>query len=226
MRAKGDFTMLDYQIQRARESAEGAPTVVLLHGRGSDMHDLLQLGPFFPPTWTLVTPRAPFPGMAWGYGPGWAWYRYVAEDRVVDETLAESLERLEEFLGELREREGISAGPLVLGGFSQGGTTATAYALTHPGEVDLVMNLSGFMVSSPLVPVSAEAIGNTEVFWGHGEADPAIPFLLGERGRNALRGIGASVSAFDHPGGHTITREEIEAAVAWVEERTGISPRG
>jgi phospholipase/carboxylesterase len=218
--------MLDYQIHRAREEAEGAPLVVLLHGRGSDMHDLLQLGPLLPPTWTLVTPRAPHPGMPWGYGPGWAWYRYLAEDRVTDETLAESLERLEEFLGELPGREGIPSGPLVLGGFSQGGTTSTAYALTHPGDVDMVMNLSGFLVDNPLVPVTGEAIGDTGIFWGHGKADPAIPFALGEKGRRALGQIGASVTAFDHPGGHTITREEIEAAVAWVEDRTGVSPRG
>lgn len=217
--------MLEYQIHRAREEAEGSPTVVLLHGRGSDMYDLLQLGPLLPPSWTLVTPRAPHPGAPWGYGPGWAWYRYVAEDRVVEETLAESLERLEEFLGALPEQAGIPAGPLVLGGFSQGGTTSTAYALTHPGEVDLVWNLSGFLVDTPLVPVTAEALGETEVFWGHGEADPAIPYALGERGRRALEGIGASLATFDHPGGHTITREELEAAVAWVEERTGISPR-
>jgi predicted esterase len=88
------------------------------------------------------------------------------------------------------------------------------------------MNLSGFLVDSPLVPVTGEAIADTGVFWGHGRADPAIPFALGERGRRALEGIGASVTAFDHPGGHTITREELEAAVAWVEDRTGVSPRG
>jgi phospholipase/carboxylesterase len=164
--------------------------------------------------------------MPWGYGPGWAWYRYVAEDRVVDETLRASLAELEGFLGSLPEIVDGPPGPLVLGGFSQGGTSATAYALTHPDEVGMVMNLSGFLVDSPLVPVTPAAAAGTGFFWGHGEADPAIPFALGEKGRRSLEQSGAGLTAFDHPGGHTITREELDAAVAWITQRTGVSPRG
>jgi phospholipase/carboxylesterase len=218
--------MLEFMVHAAREEAPESPTLVLLHGRGSDMHDLHQLGPLLPPTWTLVTPRAPHPGMPWGYGPGWAWYRYVADDRVVDETLRASLAELEGFLGSLPEIVHGPPGPLVLGGFSQGGTSATAYALTHPGEVGMVMNLSGFLVDSPLVPVTRVAATGTEFFWGHGEADPAIPYALGEKGRRSLEQIGAGLTVFDHPGGHTITREELDAAVAWITQRTGVSPRG
>lgn len=217
--------MLEFMVHAAREESDQSPTLVLLHGRGSDMHDLHQLGPLLPPTWTLVTPRAPHAGMPWGYGPGWAWYRYVAGDRVVDETLGTSLAELEAFVGSLPEILDVPPGPLVLGGFSQGGTSATAYALTHPGKVGLVLNLSGFLVDSPLVPVTPDAAAGTDFFWGHGEADPAIPFALAEKGRGSLEDIGAALRVFDHPGGHTITREELDAAVQWITERTGVSPR-
>lgn len=217
--------MLEFMVHAAREESDQSPTLVLLHGRGSDMHDLHQLGPLLPPTWTLVTPRAPHAGMPWGYGPGWAWYRYVAGDRVVDETLGTSLAELEAFVGSLPEILDVPPGPLVLGGFSQGGTSATAYALTHPGKVGLVLNLSGFLVDSPLVPVTPDAAAGTDFFWGHGEADPAIPFALAEKGRGSLEDIGAALTVFDHPGGHTITREELDAAVQWITERTGVSPR-
>lgn len=211
--------MLDAIIHDPRERREGSPTLVLLHGRGSDMGDLQGLKGFLPPDWTLVTPRAPFPGMPWGYGPGWAWYRYIAEDRVVDETLGESLQALDEFLGALPGKLGRSTGPLVLGGFSQGGTTSMAYAMSRPGSIPLVANFSGFVVDSPLVRVTPGTVAETEFFWGHGEADPAIPFALGLRGRETLGRADARLTTFDHPGGHTITREELEAFVGWIGER-------
>ena len=40
----------------------GSPVLVLLHGRGSDMHDLLGLRQGLPAEVPLVTPQAPFPG--------------------------------------------------------------------------------------------------------------------------------------------------------------------
>jgi phospholipase/carboxylesterase len=125
----------------------GATLAVLLHGRGSDMRDLQGLRPLLPTDWVLVTPQAPFPGMPWGYGPGGAWYRYVEEDRVVAETMDESLEKLETFLGDLPRILGFDPGRRILGGFSQGGTMSLAYALSRPEAVDAALNLSGFLAS-------------------------------------------------------------------------------
>ena len=55
----------------------GGPLVVLLHGRGSHEGDLFPLGRMLHPDATVVAPRAPFAGAPWGYGPGWAWYRFI-----------------------------------------------------------------------------------------------------------------------------------------------------
>ena len=53
------------------------------YGVPNDDADVRQaLRPALPPGWGLVTPQGPHPGHPWGYGPGWAWYRYVEEDRV------------------------------------------------------------------------------------------------------------------------------------------------
>ena len=194
---------------------DGSPVLVLLHGRGSDMHDLLGLRAGLPAGVSLVTPQAPFPGSPWGYGPGWAWYRYVSDDRVVPETLERSLDALDVFLDMLPETLGAKPGPIVLGGFSQGGTTSLAYALTRPGRISLVANFSGFLVSDP---PTGPGPGDPPppVFWGHGLLDPAIPHALAVRGRRRLVQMGVAVTERDYRMGHGIVGEELADFSAWM----------
>ena len=118
---------------------------------------------------------------------GWAWYRYLGEDRAEAVSLTESLTALDHFLEHLPEELGFRPGPLVLGGFSQGGTTSLAYALTRPGSVAGIVVLSGFLANREGLGVGPEALGPTPLFWAHGTQDPAVPFHLALDGWKAAR---------------------------------------
>lgn len=208
---------LAYELGLPEAPRDGAPVAVLLHGRGSHRGDLQGLRAGLPQGTIVVTPEAPHPGGPWGYGPGWAWYRYVAEDRVVEDTLVESLELLDGFIGDLGAILPVRPGPLFLGGFSQGGTTSLAYALTRPGRVVGVLNFSGFLVDGDAVPVTEESAGGLPVFWGHGVGDPAIPFALGDRGRSRLTAVGAELTTGDYQIGHWIDPSELADAGRWLQ---------
>jgi predicted esterase len=212
---------LDYDLSLPEDAGDGTTVAVLLHGRGSHKGDLQALGPVLPEDWAIVTPQAPFPGVEWGYGPGWAWYRYVAENRLVEETLDRSLTLLDGFLAGLPGVLGFDPGPIVLGGFSQGGTTSVAYALTRPGTVAAALNLSGFVAASLELPSGEAAVSATPVFWGHGRRDPNIPFDMAISGRRALTEAGVPLVAMDYPIGHWILPDEIHDAVAMVRSVTG-----
>lgn len=216
---------VDSATEGAADGADVGPVAVLLHGRGSNRHDLAQLAPAFPDDWTLVTPEAPHPGMPWGYGPGSAWYRYIEEDRVVGDTLVHSLEMLDGLLEQLPEIVGGVPSRLVLGGFSQGGTVSMAYAFTRPGRVAAALNFSGFLVDDPAVALEPETVGGTPIFWGHGTGDPAIPFALAERGRATLRSLDADLTTRDYAMGHGISPDELRDAVEWLSRRVEPSPR-
>ena len=205
-------TTLEYRLRRPDGAGDGSTVAVLLHGRGSNMDDLQSLAPALPADWIVVTPQAPNHGMAWGYGPGWAWYRYVAEDRMVEETLDSSLEALDAFLDALPELVGVRRGRIVLGGVSQGGTMSMAYALTKPGRVAAAWNFSGFLAAS--LELDIDPGDAPPLYWGHGLHDPAIPFALAERGRGRLAEAGIAVSTGDYPIGHWIVPEEIREALA------------
>lgn len=216
MSAQSPSRTLDFDVALGSPT-EGATVVVLLHGRGSDKHDLQGLRPLLPADWSLVTPRAPFSGAPWGYGPGYAWYRYQEEDRVVTDTLEESLGLLDDFLGGLPGTLGFRPGRVVLGGFSQGGTVSLAYAISRTDGVSAALNFSGFLAAWVELDESGSAPPRTPIFWGHGTGDPAIPIALAEKGRSRLRRAGAKLLARDYRVGHWIAAEEVADAVAMVE---------
>jgi phospholipase/carboxylesterase len=208
---------LEFEIHLPERARPGAPLIVLLHGRGSDRFDLLGLHRGLPAGAIIVTPQAPFSGAEWGYGPGWAWYRYLGEDRPEPTSFDQSHEKLEEFLDTLPARLPVPTGPLVLGGFSQGGTMSLAHALRKPRSVPRVLNFSGFLAAHPSVPVNSDSVRGTRIFWGHGTSDPAIPWEMAERGRTALRAAGADLEARDYGIGHWIDPSELADATAWLE---------
>jgi phospholipase/carboxylesterase len=208
--------MLEYHRTGARK--DGATVLVLLHGRGADASDMLQLGAALPADFALVAPRAPFDAAPWGYGPGRAWYRYVGEDRPEPVSFEDSQSQLTEWLAALPSELDFTPGGIVLGGFSQGGTMSVGQALRRPGEVPAAINFSGFLPNHPSVTVDARTVAGTRFFWGHGTRDPNIPFELGERGRAALRRAGADLTVWDGQIGHWIDPEELSAALEWARQ--------
>jgi phospholipase/carboxylesterase len=210
---------LDYDLSLSAGASDGATVAVLLHGRGSHKGDLQGLARLLPDDWPLVTPQAPFAGAAWGYGQGWAWYRYMGENRLAEETLTDSLSSLDDFLAALPEVLGFTPGSIVLGGFSQGGTTSMSYALTRPGAVEAAWNFSGFVHAGLELPTGDAAATATPIFWGHGRRDPAIPFSIAASGRLALTEAGIAFTPSDHDIGHWIVPEEVEEALALVERK-------
>lgn len=208
--------MLEYQIALPENVRDGAPLIVLLHGRGSHMGDLMGLRPFLPENAILASPQAPFSGLAWGYGSGWAWYKFLGRNRPEPDSFQESVQHLKSFLQGLPERLPVTPGRLVLGGFSQGGTMSLAYSLMNPGQVAACINFSGFLADHPSVRATPEAVKGTRFFWGHGVADPAIPFSLAEEGRSMLKAAGADLTEGTYQMGHSISHEELQDVVRWL----------
>jgi phospholipase/carboxylesterase len=209
--------VLEHELYRPPGVADGVPVVMLLHGRGAERRDLFGLQRQLPQAWAVIAPDAPFPAAPWGYGPGRAWYQYMGRNRPEPVSFSESLERVDELLAALPGILGVEPGPVVLGGFSQGGTMSVAHALSRGGGLHSVLNFSGFLADHPEVRATAETVAGTRIFWGHGERDPAIPFELAVEGRAELRAAGADLEARDYPIGHWIDPEELADAVAWLE---------
>jgi phospholipase/carboxylesterase len=202
--------MLEYEIKPAPGEDANTPLIILMHGRGANRYDLLGLADHMPVNATMVFPEAPFEAAQWGYGAGSAWYRFLGGNKPEPDSFSRSLDALHELIASFNRPR------IVVGGFSQGGTMGTAYALAHPGKADGVLNFSGFLADHPRVAPSKETVGDTSFFWGHGTHDPAIPFQLAIEGRALLRAAGAKLETHDYEIGHWIAPEELADAVVWL----------
>ena len=202
--------MLTYEIQEPQTATDDAPLIVLMHGRGASRFDLEPLGSHMPQYARVVFPEAPFAGMKWGYGPGSAWYQFLGRNRPEPESFSQSLDALSELLAHFNAKR------VVLGGFSQGGTMANAYALANPATLTGVLNFSGFLADHPRVVVDEQHVRGTSFFWGHGRHDTSIPFELAIEGRAQLSEAGATLTAHDYDIGHWIEPRELEDAIRWL----------
>jgi phospholipase/carboxylesterase len=179
--------------------AEGAPqgSLVLLHGRGADEHDLHPLLGAFDPERRLngFTPRGPL-----SLPPGGAhWYRLAGIPTPDPDTFWPSFELLAAWLDGL-------AGPLVLGGFSQGAVMTWALGLGRGAakRPAAIVALSGFMPRVDGLELDLAGLEGYPVAIAHGSLDPVIPVDFSREARAALEGAGADVLYREAPLPHTI----------------------
>jgi phospholipase/carboxylesterase len=144
------------------------PTLLLLHGWGSDERDLAGLAPFLPEGLPWASVRAPLRHPYAGY----AWYPLESEDSWDDEPAIRSA--TDALWGWIDATLGDDARIIPIG-FSQGGLMASQLLRTRPERIVATVILSGYLRSGPERADAALATARPRVFWGRGSADTVIP---------------------------------------------------
>jgi phospholipase/carboxylesterase len=190
-------------------AGEPEGTLVLLHGRGADEHDLHPLLDALDPERRLhgVTPRGPLT-----MPPGGAhWYRLAGIPTPDAATFWPSFEALSELLDSLRR-------PVVLGGFSQGTVMSWALGLGRGEEKRpaAILALSGFMPHVERLELDLSNLDGYPVAIAHGSLDPVIPVEFSRAARDALAAAGADLLYHEAPLPHTIDPEIVPQLRAFV----------
>jgi phospholipase/carboxylesterase len=189
-------------VPSGRAETEPMPTIVVMHGRGADAHDLADLAPVLdvPPGCRFIFPNAP---RAWEAAPGmtfgWTWFDGWPPEPA---SVAASRELLLKFIGEIRERYPTTA--LIVGGFSQGAMMALEAGLRSDANAILVMSGGLYELPNEATP--------RPVFIAHGTMDDVVPVSYARRARLILEEKGFDVSYYEYSTGHQIAMEEIDAA--------------
>jgi phospholipase/carboxylesterase len=190
-------------------AGDPAGTLVLLHGRGADEHDLHPLLDALDPERRLrgVTPGGPLalpPG-------GRHWYELAGIPTPDADTFWPSFEALSDLLDGL-------APPLVLGGFSQGAVMSYALGLgrgPHRRPAAL-LPLSGFMPRVDGLELDLTGLDGYPVAIAHGSLDPVISVEWSREARDALTTAGAHVTYSEAPLPHTIDPRIVPALRGFV----------
>ncbi len=193
-----------HRIRPARGEPEGV--LVLLHGRGTDEHDLFPLLDILDPEARLVgvTPRAPL-----SLPPGGAhWYVIREVGHPDPETFFASYGALGEWLDALPAELGVDGGRSVIGGFSQGAVIAYALALgAGRPRPDALIALSGFIPTVEGFALDLSGPTRPWVAIGHGVYDPVISVEFSRAARDLLTRDGFEVVYRESPMAHSVDPE-------------------
>jgi len=181
-------------------------TMVLVHGRGASAADILGVAPELGvDDVAFVAPDAP--------GRTWYPYSFLAPLQQNEPYLSAALQTVHAIVADL-QRQGIARDRIGLLGFSQGACLSLEYVARHATRYAAVIGFSGGLIGPPGTPRTySGSLNGTPVFLGCSDVDPHIPLERVHETRDVLAALGAAVDERIYPGmGHTINRDEIEAA--------------
>lgn len=200
-----------------------AASVVWLHGLGADGYDFEPLVPELglrERGVRFVLPHAPQRPVTINGGYVMrAWYDIRSPDlrREVDAAgIAASVAAVNALI-ETELAQGITAGRIVLAGFSQGGVIVLQAGLNHPQRLGGILALSTYLAQPEALAEPAPPGRATPIFMGHGREDTVVPFAVAEDSYRRLDGLGCNVEFHTYNMPHSVCMEELADLRAWLE---------
>mgnify|MGYP001358305379 FL=1 len=195
------------------------PTLILMHGMTGNEE---MMRPFAekvcPEGWTLLVPEGRFAHPTRGR----TWWRY--EDYDSDTTRRANLSRIElidvdSSLSQLEKliSQNAPLGPLVVGGFSQGG--AMAQQLLQLPIADRIVGLICIgtrLIRPKELRMRLDELDKKRLFWMHGERDVRVPIEDGWAIAHLFETAGWAVELVEHKKGHMIPIEHHDELTEWL----------
>lgn len=189
------------------------PTILALHGRGSNEEDLMGLSPHLPQGLLWIAPRAPL-----SLGPGsYEWYRVRVIGRPDPDQVLAALETIDRFIDEMLSTYPIDHQKLFLLGFSQGSILSMCYTLTNPSRVAGVIAQSGYLPENVDLEIDEAGVKGKPFLLTHGEQDTMIPVEWGRLSRNHLQKLGVDLEYHEFHMGHSVSMESLAVIYTWLE---------
>lgn len=192
------------------------PTILALHGRGSNEHDLMGLAPYLPQEILWVSPRGTF-----SLGPNsFEWFQINQIGKPDPTRLTNALNTLDTFIDEVIASYPVDPSRLYLLGFSQGSVMSLSYALTKPQRVTGVISQSGYVPQMSGLKFDEQNIKGKPYILTHGAQDTLIPVEWARRSRDTLQKLETNLEYHEFNMGHNISDESLTAINTWMEKQT------
>ena len=180
-------------------------TLVMLHGMTGTSEKMQPLAESLAPNgWNVICPQAEIEHPTRG---GFAWWL-----RAEDPTLpldSESQTQVEDSMQRvIRE---IPNGPVIIGGFSQGGAIASALLETDLHERIVGLVLIGTKTVRPdFLTESLPFLKPREVVWMHGIQDHLVPLEVAIEHAEIYESAGWPVTRLEHEKGHMVNLNQLD----------------
>jgi phospholipase/carboxylesterase len=224
--------MTDKLLEAIELETQPKPTksVIWMHGLGADGNDFVpivhELDLKKAPATRFIFPHAPMQPVSINNGyvmRAWydvRWGDLEGKSKQADEKGVRASQAAIEALIAREAERGISAGNIVLAGFSQGGAIALQTALRHPEKLAGVMALSTYLpLHESLAKEGTAENRRTPIFMAHGTQDGVVPYEMGKLSRDLLTQAGYDVEWHEYPMQHSVCIEEVRDVGAWLTGR-------
>ncbi len=191
----------------AQQQTSENPTLIMLHGRGSDEQDLFGLKDHFDSRLTIYSLRAP-QQFNWG---GYTWFDLYEDGSVDEESFFNSTNKIITFINTLQTKK------LFLLGFSMGAIMSYSIALTNPKICTGIAALSGFAPAQLENKYCLQELQDLHIFISHGIQDPIIPILSARKTKEMLAESNAIVSYNEYDMAHQINNKCLDDLKNWVQ---------
>lgn len=210
---------LIHLVRQPSPEASNPPLLLLLHGVGSNEHDLFELAPLLDKRFLILSLRAPNTLSQGSY----AWFdvTFTPQGPVIDLQQAEqSRQLLIDFIGQAITTYSANPRQVFLMGFSQGAIMSAGVALTRPDLVAGAVLMSG-RVLPEIQPIMAsnEQLKGLPVLVLHGTRDTVLPIHNGRASRDLLSTLPVDLTYHEYTMGHEVSPESLADVTAWLSER-------
>jgi phospholipase/carboxylesterase len=221
---------MQYETRQNRDAIVMTPataptaSVIWMHGLGADGTDFVPLVPELrlPDSQAprFIFPNAPVRPVTVNNGMAMrAWYDIYSlgiREREDATGIRESAARVHGLI-DREQAAGISAGRIVLAGFSQGGAIALQAGVRYPQALAGILALSTYL-PLPATLAAEAAVANLAVpiLMCHGRQDPIVPLALARKSFETLTAWGFAPRWLDYPMQHQLCAEEVIAISQWL----------
>lgn len=191
------------------------PTILALHGRGSNEHDLIGLAPYLPNELLWISPRGTFTLASGSY----EWFQITQIGNPDLARLANALKTVDLFIDEILVNYPVDKNRLYLLGFSQGSIVSMSYALTKPQRVTGIIAQSGYIPDKSGLEIDKANIKGKPFILTHGIQDPLLPVEWARRSRDTLQRLEVDLEYHEFNMGHNISTESISVTNTWLSKQ-------
>jgi phospholipase/carboxylesterase len=200
------------RVTEMPDDQRGGSAVIVLHGWGAPGDDLVPVAEaLVRPGARFFVPAAPLPEM----GGGRAWWHLDPYARPPHASTDQPAAGFQPTPAVVAARQAVQAliatvvdrhapATVALVGFSQGAMLAIDVALAGAPGVDLVVAMSGVLLTDSVSALTAPHPRKPRFLLSHGRRDPVVSFSSSERAKDLLEKHGFSVTWRPFDGGHEI----------------------
>ena len=212
------MSQLHYLVRQPKIKSDFPPVLILLHGYGSNEHDLFSFAQELPDELLIISAQAPY---AMGFG-GYAWYAINFDDvngKFSDIPQAmNSIQKIHDFIDEIHETYNTDADKTFLLGFSQGAILSYALSFRFPNKIPFVIALSGY-INKEMLPNEFPNQIATEYYCSHGTVDQVLPIAWARESKVFLNSQNLKNTFEEFPVGHGVHPQNFYNFKKWIEER-------